>query len=918
MLAAMLSLSITSLSFASDITLKAADVAVKSETGVTVEESIKNWKDGGYVGFKVKMDGIKSISVEASAVIVDWTNGEAFRVRLDNPTDGEFLGYLLVNKNGTDTYTMALEGSYHGERMLYIVQNYQMQGHIDIKSITLSEKEYVRESISPIPDSEIKDNYADTWTATDSLGRRIADHEEVGAVKDGDRTVGIFYWTSHQSDKNALIATKVIEKYPEAAEDYDNSVWATKGNSSLGAVYWDEPLFGFYNGEDYWVFRRHAEMLANAGVDAVFIDCTNGDRCFAVSTGMCFQAFHDAREAGVNTPKISFYFPMGGNSSGETAEEKWRMLKAAYLNFYQSGEYSDLWFYLDGKPMILCKDIDSGLSRAKQADPEEKALAEEIKGFFSVRESGSRKAEDYAEDTWHWLSNYPQPLRGMCDDGRPEFINVGVAINESYETGGKGTEAFSDPYSKGRSYTEAFGDDMTSGAARYGYFMQEQISRALEYDPHFVFVTGWNEWHVSRAAELNGKTNVFIDLYDTEGSRDIEPTKGSLKDNYYNLLVDFIRKYKGVRPAPTASGTKTIDINADAAQWNDVGPEFLADKGGYERDVLSNKDWETGADLHYTAKVNNVILRSKVSYDENNLYFMVETADNIKDGKNFMTLYINADRNYATGWEGYDYAVNIGGKGVVSKLADGEYSLTEIGTVPMSVQGNIMQLSVPRSLIGATGEIELEFKWSDYVDIDGNVLNFYLEGSTAPMGRFNYLYIEREQVSLSAVERERLSDTTVMKENTNEMVVSGGKMKVYEPDTRYGTVKVDGMLYFPAYALSDILGYGKTKVDWEGTEENTLTVKTQSDEPGGETEWFGKTVNTSWMYTTVNSNEAFVCGRMKALSHPARVINGLCYVPASMLEECFGYEVKNNGGVWAMTKYGVGEDDIALAASHIR
>lgn len=72
------------------------------------------------------------------------------------------------------------------------------------------------------------------------------------------------------------------------------------------------------------------------------------------------------------------------------------------------------------------------------------------------------------------------------------------------------------------------------------------------------------------------------------------------------------------------------------------------------------------------------------------------------------------------------------------------------------------------------------------------------------------------------------------------------------------------------------------------------------------------------MYTTVNFNEAYVCGKMKALSHPARVINGICYVPASMLEECFGYEVKNNGDVWAMTKYGVGEDDIALAASHIR
>ena len=86
-----------------DLVLTAKDVSEKSETGVTVAETVKGWKDGGYVGYKVNMDGVKSISMEVNAVIVDWTNGEAFRLKLDNPVNGEFLGYLVIDKNGTHT-----------------------------------------------------------------------------------------------------------------------------------------------------------------------------------------------------------------------------------------------------------------------------------------------------------------------------------------------------------------------------------------------------------------------------------------------------------------------------------------------------------------------------------------------------------------------------------------------------------------------------------------------------------------------------------------------------------------------------------------------------------------------------------------------------------------------------------------------
>ena len=46
---------------------------------------------------------------------------------------------------------------------------------------------------------------------------------------------------------------------------------------------------------------------------------------------------------------------------------------------------------------------------------------------------------------------------------------------------------------------------------------------------------------------------------------------------------------------------------------------------------------------------------------------MAKTEKDIKKGtENWMNLFINIDRNKATGWEGYDFAVNVGGEGVIS------------------------------------------------------------------------------------------------------------------------------------------------------------------------------------------------------------------------------------------------------------
>jgi len=37
-------------------------------------------------------------------------------------------------------------------------------------------------------------------------------------------------------------------------------------------------------------------------------------------------------------------------------------------------------------------------------------------------------------------------------------------------------------------------------------------------------------------------------------------------------------------------------------------------------------------------------------------------------------------------------------------------------------------------------EIDIEFKWNDNMQENGNIMDFYVNGDTAPGGRFNFIY----------------------------------------------------------------------------------------------------------------------------------------------------------------------------------
>ena len=175
---------------------------------------------------------------------------------------------------------------------------------------------------------------------------------------------------------------------------------------------------------------------------------------------------------------------------------------------------------------------------------------EKIRRFFTFR----KPQPDYFQgptgsEQWGWLEVYPQHAFYKTP-GVPEEVAVGVAQNAA---DGK-LSVFTNPRSHGRSFHDSK-EPGTEGRDSTGRNFAEQWRRALEIDPAFLFVTNWNEWIAGRFSPANMPLHgtgpvTFVDEFDAEFSRDIEPMKGGHGDNYYYQLVTNIRRYKGARPVP--------------------------------------------------------------------------------------------------------------------------------------------------------------------------------------------------------------------------------------------------------------------------------------------------------------------------------------------------------------------------------
>ena len=631
-----------------------------------------------------------------------------------------------------------------------------------------SPEEYIIPEDSPIYTHEVM---PDTWVFTDGLGRTSLTNADVGDPRNG-KEIAIFYWTWHLGRPQPLNVNEAVETYPEAVRDGSHPVW----NQYYFQGSWNESIYGFYESDDAWVVRRQGELLANAGVDAIFTDNTNGSFTFPEGYNTVFQTWLDAMNGGVNPPKVSFMVSFLGRDDADTVSQ----LRSMYLDFFRDGKYHPLWYYLDGKPMLM----SHGNSVLNVNDNVEK----EIKDFFTWRGGYSGYINQKpAYGQWGWLSTYPQAAYYGTVANRKakivEQITVGTAMNHNYEL--DMISAMSGNNVMGRSYTHDYQNRYEvegKEASKWGYNFAEQFNYALEIDPEVIFITGWNEWAMAHAdvwpeGYESAVPNAFCDQFNDEFSRDIEPTKGALKDHYYYQMVNFIRQYKGVRPIPTPSGVATIDITTGNDQWSTVEPYYAAYIGN-----TGDREAEGWGDLEYAEySGRNDIIGARVARDADYVYFYVECNEDITPYTDplWMVLYIDSDQQNQ-GWETFDYVLNktspTATKAYLERFTGNGYETEAVGEVDYTVNGKYMQVKVPKSMLNLSGyDFTINFSWTDnvhdeadkgkvgdssykYTTFSGDIIDFYISGDVAPSGRFKYSYISTTE-NAGAQDETKPSDT---------------------------------------------------------------------------------------------------------------------------------------------------------------
>ncbi len=616
-----------------------------------------------------------------------------------------------------------------------------------------------------------------TWSATDDLDRTTP--TDVGPAN--DKQVGLFYFLIHSDDLSGRYVNDVTRFYLEGGADHVSA----KLSSMIGVngAYWAEPYFGYYSSHDEWVYRKHAYMLSAAGVDFIFLDVSNNVFYIEQAT-VLFDTWKSIRDEGGTTPQIAFMY-------GDMPFTLLNGLHTLLEPFYHNPDYRDLLYCVDGKPLLLGNsDTPDGRtwtvstastpqSRVEyrnklKADPIltefYKSQYKTLLSDFTVRKCWAWQADKHA-GYWDWLQESPQAI-GTSPDGKAEQISVSMGVHA--HTG------------RGRSYVN--GDNtynpggkfgFTLGTAKYGYFFAEQFEYALRQDVDTIMITGWNEWYagIHRAPSADqtcGQTPTpnyyMIDQMSPEYSRDGEPMKlrdgEGFGDNYYYQMAAYIRRFKGNALPATVNGGNMVD--ADDSAWEAVTPAFTDTVGDTDlRHALS-----FAAEFLYTnGTARNDLDTARVSQDETRIYFRISTATPLitVDDTEWMNLYIDADGDPSTGWEGFDYILNRARTDktvTVERFIGNTWETVSCGEATYEIGEDHMTIAVAKSLLGIdTGKVaSLNFKWADNARVDGDIMRFMTEGDTAPNDRFVFTYIGSSMED----ERKTESETTDTTDTTND------------------------------------------------------------------------------------------------------------------------------------------------------
>jgi len=641
---------------------------------------------------------------------------------------------------------------------------------------------------------DYRDLFSDTWVARDALGRNMPSFSEVGPVKnDQRRVVGIFYITWHRDALASLKGpyagdvSRVLAADPKARLDAKHPLWTE------GSYHWGEPELGYFLSKDEYVIRKDMSMLADAGVDVLVMDVTNAVRYWD-EWEVLFAVMHKMKAEGNRVPQFCFWAFNGPVIT---------VVQELFDRIYKEGKHKDLWFSWDGKPLLLYNgtpSVDANGHGVKNPNPHYEAAAktdknnphygnpdyteefykdytQEVKAFFTRRtmwwgyREWAGKRFVGTEDNWSFgLDMGDKRVQAMSPDelvsthnGKKEEAAVTPAQHPSSLVGKSWTRETGEPPLNQYDLPEP---TVVPGLGKkvdhpegYGIYFQQRWDEALKSNPQFLYLNDWNEWTAGKYQPGPGQTFPFmrregtyrfIDQYNAEFNRCIQPMKGGYTDNYYMQMVQNIRRYKGVRPIPVVHGVHRITIDGDFTDWSEVKVEYRDTVGD-----TAHRDYKGYGGLHYTDDSGrNDIVTSKVAVDSSMVFFYVETNEALTPhtGSNWMLLLIDADQNPDTGWYGYDYLINkrvADGKTTTLMRYDSKASgdpWVEVAKLDYRYAGKALELAVPRKLLGLNGDaFTFDFHWCDNPSDLKDPISLCVSGDSAPNRRFNYRCVWKKE-----------------------------------------------------------------------------------------------------------------------------------------------------------------------------
>ncbi len=298
------------------------------------------------------------------------------------------------------------------------------------------------------------------------------------------------------------------------------------GQQSYGAYgvfhYWGQPSAGYYcPSQNDAVLRQHAEQLRDAGLDFVFIDATNHAYVDARShdtPGMILRPLDRLLAVWSTVPRAPRLVPWvpvveaGVSASTYTVDAMLQRIAA----------YPGMHFSYLGKPLVLItENAQYPVNSAREA-----ALATQ----YTVRRMWGMLPD--GGSTWSFM----QPCKASPTSAEP--------CQQRIASGPAGSPA-GEQLTVSAAYQQTFMNVASATPKHRGLTFRKQFQRALDWpETPIITLTGWNEWIAQRqqcghpacpcASYPDG---CFIDQWDMEYSRDIEPGANQMGTYYYRLMA---------------------------------------------------------------------------------------------------------------------------------------------------------------------------------------------------------------------------------------------------------------------------------------------------------------------------------------------------------------------------------------------